>query len=184
MKKLVLFMAAGLLSLVSVGQVYAVNPSTHIAVPSQGAAWTLANTFGDWQLVCTEQGDKSCRALQTLDLEQGEQSMRLLEVMVFYAGDQARMNMTFPLGLDLLAGIVLKVDENDEIGLPFSTCLADGCRVIGNIGDDVMAQLMAGNVMKVGFRGFGEEQTLVLDVSLRGSASAFRAAEARPVAVN
>jgi len=170
--------------MLNAAHVAAVEPSVDIAVPDQGAAWTLANSFGDWQVVCTEQGDKSCRAVQTLNLAQGEQTMRLLEVLVFYADNQARLTLTFPLGLDLLAGIVVKIDENEEIGLPFSTCLADGCRVIGNIGDDVMAQLMAGSVMKVGFRGFGEPQTLVLDVSLRGSARAFRAAEARSIAVN
>lgn len=164
--------------------VSAVEPSADIEVPAQGSSWTLANTFGDWQVVCTERGDKSCRAVQALDLAQGDQTMRLLEAMVFYADNQARLTLTFPLGMDLLSGIVLRIDENEEIGLPFSTCLADGCRVMGNIGDDVMMQLMAGRVMRVGFRGFGEEQTLVLDVSLRGSARAFRAAEDRPVAIN
>jgi invasion protein IalB len=162
----------------------AAETSTDIAVPAQGSSWTLTNTFGDWQVVCTEQGDKSCRALQALDLAQGDQSMRLLEAMVFYVDSQARLTLTFPLGMDLLSGVVLKIDENEEIRLPFSTCLADGCRVMGNIGNDVMAQLMAGKVMKVGFRGFGQEQTLVLDVSLKGSTRALKAAEARPVTTN
>lgn len=166
--------------LMAMGTTQALEPANNLAT-GQNMTWTLADTYGDWQLVCTEQGDKSCRAIQALDVTQNEQAMRVLEVVVFYAENQARMTMTLPLGLDLLPGLVVKIDENEEIRLPFSTCLADGCRVMGNIGEDVMAQLMAGSLMKVGFRSFGEQQTLVLDVSLRGSSRAFKAAENRPV---
>ena len=78
------------------------------------------------------------------------------------------MELVFPLAMDLRAGIALKIDGGPETQQPYATCVAQVCVVLVAVDDAFLAAMRAGALLHVGFRPFGVQRTLVLDVSLRG----------------
>ncbi|MBS3786201.1 MAG: invasion associated locus B family protein [Gammaproteobacteria bacterium] len=133
---------------------------------------TTTETYGDWTLVCIEATPRACRMVQRLDVENEEGGGRLLEVTMLRNQQGVLIALELPFGLDLRAGVVIQFDENDEITLPFSTCYPSGCQVIALLAPEHLAQFRAGTVMRVGFRGMGQQETLVAEVSLNGSSMA------------
>lgn len=130
---------------------------------------TTAETFGAWTLLCQEGATPACRAVQRLDIQNEGGTGRLLQATVVRNPDGVLLILELPFGLDLRAGIVIQFDDNDEIPLPFTTCYSSGCQVIALLAPEHEEQFRIGDVMRVGFRGMGQEQTLVAEVSLSGS---------------
>ena len=124
-----------------------------------------AETFGDWRLQCEEQ---RCQAQQQLFVGEGEQRSRVLSASVMKLQDQLVMQLVFPLGVDLRPGIATRVDEAEEQQYAFSTCVKDGCVVLLPLSDGLLSGLKAGKTLKAGFRPFGSDQTLVVELSLKG----------------
>lgn len=133
---------------------------------------TTTEVFGDWTLVCIEATPRACRMVQRLDVQNDQGGGRLLEVTLLRNQQGVLIALELPFGLDLRAGVVIQFDENEEIALPFSTCYSSGCQVIALLAPEHLAQFRAGNVMRVGFRGMAQEETLVAEVSLTGSSMA------------
>lgn len=130
---------------------------------------TTTEVFGDWTLVCLESTPRACRMVQRLDVENEAGGGRLLEVTLLRNQQGVLIALELPFGLDLRPGVALQFDENDEITLPFSTCYPSGCQVIAVLAPEHLAQFRAGSLMRVGFRGLGQEETLVAEVSSNGS---------------
>ena len=63
-------------------------------------------------------------------------------------------------------------DNAKDIKLPFATCIDRGCAALADIDAALLARLQRGRVMKVAFRPFGQEQAVVIEVSLLGFTSA------------
>lgn len=141
--------------------------------------WDIAATHGDWLIACLQNPVEAdapppCRMIQTLDMEADEQRIRLLEISIQLLDDGVHLvQMAFPQGVDLRPGIAMQIDDGDQFDAPYAVCLQGSCQVIANLGDDVVEQLRAGQVLRVGFRFFGEEQTVALEASLSGSNAAF-----------
>lgn len=133
---------------------------------------TTTDTYGDWTLVCIEATPRACRMVQRLDVQNDQGGGRLLEVTLLRNQQGVLIVLDMPFGLDLRAGVVVQFDENDEITLPFSTCYPSGCQVIALLAPEHLAQFRAGTLMRVGFRGMGQQETLVAEVSLEGSSLA------------
>ena len=130
---------------------------------------TTAEAVGDWTLLCQEGAVLTCRLVQRLDIENEAGTGRLLQATLVRNLDGILMVLELPFGLDLRAGIVVQFDDNEEIPLPFTSCYASGCQVIALLSPEHEEQFRIGDVMRVGFRGLGQEQTLVAEVSLNGS---------------
>lgn len=124
-----------------------------------------ADTFGDWRIQCEEQ---RCQAQQQLFVGEGEQRSRVLSASVMKLQDQLVMQLVFPLGVDLRPGIATRIDEAQEQQFAFSTCVKDGCVVLLPLNEGFLSGLKAGNTLKAGFRPFGSDQTLVVELSLKG----------------
>lgn len=125
--------------------------------------------FQDWVGVCADiQGQERCEIQQTLNMENEQGNARLLRTSVNFIDNQLVMQLLLPLGLDLRAGIVMQIDEGEEFGSGFLTCVQEGCLVAFPLDNDRLAALRAGNQMKVGFRPFNTNETLVLEISLMG----------------
>lgn len=125
--------------------------------------------FQDWIGVCADiQGQERCEIQQTLNMENEQGNARLLRTAVNFIDNQLVMQLVLPLGLDLRAGIVMQIDEGEEFGSGFLTCVQEGCLVAFPIDNERLAALRAGSQMKVGFRPFNTNETLVLEVSLMG----------------
>lgn len=131
--------------------------------------------YGDWTVMCQGEGLKDCRAMQMLNFSNESGTGRLMSLVIRKAVEGPLMVMEMPFGLDLRAGVVVRFDENDEIPLPFSVCLNNGCQVITLLVPEHAEQFRTANSMRVGFRAFGQSDTIVVEVSLKGSSAAMRA---------
>jgi invasion protein IalB len=142
------------------------TPATPAAAPVE---WELKNTFGKWELLCNKENASDCRAVQTQNYSDDTTKGRLLQALL--AADQGRTFavLTLPFGVDLRAGTVIKIDEGVEVKAAYTTCLPDGCQSVVELDESLQAQLIAGKIMKVGFRPWGgDEKTLVVEVPLEG----------------
>ena len=151
------------------------------AGPFQGAA-RAAEHAAPWAVVCADANDaRTCRMEQTLFVDktvegQQERLGQLLSLTVLYVGEEARrplLVMKLPLGVDLRPGMVLRVDNHEEIKAPYLRCTNAGCEVQVELTAALVAQLKGGLKLQVGIRPFGSSQTVVIDASLEGFTRAF-----------
>ena len=143
------------------------SPATPVPAPVQ---WELKSTFGKWELLCNKGNATDCRAVQTQNYSDDTTKGRLLQALL--ATDQGRTFavLTLPFGVDLRAGSVIKIDEGVEVKAVYTTCLPDGCQSVVELDESLQGQLIAGKIMKVGFRPWGgDEKTLVVEVPLDGA---------------
>lgn len=129
----------------------------------------------DWVEVCiSDEGTTRCEAIQVLSLNQDGETRPLLRSTLTQVQDNRFIEFALPLGMDLRSGLVLQIDEGDEINFGFSTCVPQGCAGVLPLNDDLFTALKAGNSARLGFRAFGNEQVQVLDISLSGLTAATR----------
>lgn len=123
----------------------------------------------DWGSVCfTRNGATRCDIQQVVTAEMPDGARLTLQVALAIQDGTRMMELALPLAMDLRAGVVLKIDDGPEIPHRYATCIAQSCVVLLAVDDQMMAALRAGELMRVGFRPFGVDRTLVLDVSLLG----------------
>lgn len=133
------------------------------------------NTHQDWQSLCELREENTiCQISQTLQLEKDGQVDFTVRITLAKKAGKVFMEVALPLGLDLPGGIALQVDESNEINLPFNTCVAQGCAVVVETKEEFLNQLRKGTILKVAFRPFGQTQSVLLNVSLRGFTSAIQ----------
>lgn len=132
------------------------------------------STYQDWQSLCVQQDAETlCDISQTLQVErENGQTVTALRATVTKRDGVFVMELALPLGLDLISGVVLQLDNAKDIKLPFATCIDRGCAALADIDAALLARLQRGRVMKVAFRPFGQEQAVVIEVSLLGFTSA------------
>ena len=134
-----------------------------------------SSAYEDWHTVCVQQDEKSiCEVTQTMQLEKDGQTSFAMRITLIKQADKTVMEIALPLGLDLPAGIALQVDENNEINIPFVTCVAQGCAAVVVTEDEFLNELRQGTELKVAYRPFGQTQAVVLVSSLRGFTSAIQ----------
>ncbi|CAM3803292.1 invasion associated locus B family protein [Vreelandella rituensis] len=132
----------------------------------------------DWRSVCVDMPEgERCQAQQSLNMENEQGSSRLLLASVLRNGDDAPpiLELLLPLGLDVSSGIVMQIDDGDEVRVPFATCLEQGCYAILPIEGNLMDTMRSGNVIRIGFRPFNARQTHAVEVSLIGFTAATNA---------
>lgn len=154
----------------------AVPASASNAPKTSAPQWTQKGTYGQWGVLCNSTTPSQCRAAQTQKSTDEKSPGTLLQVL--FAAEKGKMFgvFTFPFGVDLRAGIALRVDEGDEVKGSFMTCLSDGCQSITEIDEKLLAQIRKGKTLKVGFRSWGGgDKTLVVEVPLEGAAQAIAA---------
>ena len=126
------------------------------------------STYQDWQSLCVQQDAETlCDISQTLQVErENGQTVTALRATVTKRDGVFVMELALPLGLDHISGMVLQLDNAEDIKLPFATCIDQGCAVLADIDAALLARLQRGRVMKAAFRPFGQEQAVVIEVSL------------------
>jgi hypothetical protein len=154
----------------------AVPPLATNAPEARAPQWTLKGTYGQWGVLCNPSSPSECRAAQTQKSVDEKNPGTLLQVL--FAAEKGKMFgvFTLPFGVDLRAGIAVRIDEGDEVKGSFMTCMPDGCQSITEINETLLAQIRKGKVLKVGFRSWGGgDKTLVVDVPLEGAGQAIAA---------
>jgi invasion protein IalB len=133
------------------------------------------STYKDWQSLCViKEETTTCEISQTLQVEKDGQSSIALRITLSKRADKTLMEIALPLGLDLPAGVVLQVDDSNEISVPFTTCVAQGCAALVTAEEEFLIELRKGNTLKVAFRPFAQTQGVILNASLRGFSSALK----------
>ena len=154
----------------------AVPPLATNAPEVRAPQWTLKGTYGQWGVLCNPSSPSECRAAQTQKSVDEKNPGTLLQVL--FAAEKGKMFgvFTLPFGVDLRAGIAVRIDEGEEVKGSFMTCMPDGCQSITEINETLLAQIRKGKVLKVGFRSWGGgDKTLVVDVPLEGAGQAIAA---------
>ena len=127
----------------------------------------------DWTQVCLSENDQTrCEAIQVLNVTQDDQTRPLLRATLSRVPDGRFLEIALPLGMDLRAGLVIQVDNGDELTFGYSTCVAQGCAAVLPVDDSLLSVLRAGNKARLGFRPFGSTQTQVVELSLSGFTAA------------
>lgn len=130
--------------------------------------------FDDWGRRCEtlKDGNELCIIFQRLRLKENNQTV--LHVSFGYPplAKGPVMVLTTPLGVSLVAGVGLKVDDADEaIKIPYNLCIAGGCRASLAVNDDLLAAMKKGDKLKVAFAD-ARNKPLGMLVSLKGFAAA------------
>lgn len=150
---------------------------------AQAQTASETDTAPAWVLRCTDADNAStCNMNQELFLQQtvdGELQTvgRLLNLTIVYldvGGERLPfMSLQMPLGVDLRPGGVMRVDEESETSLEFLRCTEAGCDASARVTPELLEQMRAGTVLRVGFRPWGSEQVTAVEASLIGFTTAF-----------
>lgn len=137
-----------------------------------GASSVLAQTsteYRDWISVCAERaGAERCEIRQVLSIETEDGQAPLVVATVARLDDQLVLQLVLPLGLDLRPGVVMAVDDQPDRPAPVLTCLQNGCLSALALDAGFMAEMRAGRSLRLGFRPFNTDQTIVVELSLAG----------------
>lgn len=125
----------------------------------------------DWISRCVKpvDADEFCEAIQVILINREQVSGRVLETSLRRLNDdQIVMQFVLPFGVDLRPGVAFRIDENEERKAGFLTCLQQGCLVQMLANKELLAELKKGTMAKLGFRPLGSEETVVVEISLKG----------------
>lgn len=137
-----------------------------------GGATALTETYRDWQVNCVTRAEATrCALVQQQSNPQTRE--RIIAAELLRDGDGLAGTFIVPFGLDLEAGVALRVDADppDEPALRFSTCLPAGCLLPVRLQADRLQQLRSGNRLRLTARAHGG-QPIEFALSLLGFTTA------------
>jgi len=145
--------------------------SAQQASPLPGGASSLQETYQDWQVACSVQGQSKRCALSQQQSQQNGQ--RILAVEFAPTAEKLTGTLVLPFGLLLASGVEVQVDDN-AAGTPmtFRTCLPNGCVVPLTFDAASIKRLRAGTALKLKAVRADNEQPLTFSISLKGFATA------------
>ncbi|WP_237154556.1 invasion associated locus B family protein [Oryzibacter oryziterrae] len=107
----------------------------------------VEQVFGDWQIRCDQPvgaRDKQCAMVQNVTAEDRD-NIGLSVLIVKTVDKKARiMRVLAPLGVYLMAGLGLRIDDKDIGRAGFVRCRARGCYAEVILQDDLINQLSTG----------------------------------------
>lgn len=129
--------------------------------------------FGDWQVECEAavDGKERCFLAQTQTLK--ENNTRLLKMSVGYIGPkgEAVLVALLPLGIDLRAGVAMKLDEGEQTALVLQHCAQDGCVASKALDAKGLAAFTKARTLRIGVLPYAGTQSVTMTVSLKGVAA-------------
>ena len=162
--------------------VVALSSAAAMALVASAGTARAAEDEASWAVVCADADNaETCWMEQIRYVDrtvEGQQKRlgKLLSITVRYVGEEARrplLEMKLPLGVDLRPGMVLRVDNHEEVKVPFLRCTNAGCQVLVELTAELVAQLKSGLKLQVGARPFGSSKLMVIEASLNGFTRAF-----------
>jgi invasion protein IalB len=146
----------------------------------------LAQDEQNWVLVCVNSKNPvTCRIVQSLYANKVVDGIpkpmgRILRLAIRYTSNEETktrmpfLNIKTPLGVNLRAGVVFKVDEYKEVPLTYHTCSLSACDAGIFVDSALLNILKAGRRITVGFVPWGTSEVTVLPVSLSGFTEIFK----------
>jgi invasion protein IalB len=145
-----------------------------------GAALAQENgqVFQDWRVRCAEDPQNvaagGCFIFQSVIHNESKQPVMQIAVGLLANDQTPAAVVTLPLGVRVAPGVLLQIDENEAIRVPFERCLPDGCKVQFRLDEKQMAVFKAGVGGKLAFQD-GQGRNVTLPFSLKGFTAAFAA---------
>ena len=129
----------------------------------------------DWQSICVDEADKSefCIIRQQLTVAFPNGNSAAVTVLVSRQNNGYIIEVKLPLGLDLRNGLSVRVDANDEISLPFTTCVTQGCIVMSVLDEALISSFKGGSQLQFGVRLISSNDEININASLYGFSRAF-----------
>lgn len=131
----------------------------------------VREAHGQWEIRCTDQG--RCFMHQFFNDAEGKP---LLSVSIGKAANGAvEAQVLAPLGVNLPAGLLIKIDNADIGRAPFLTCLAEGCTARIPMPPQLIDRMKAGAVSSYFIRRIDTGEEVQASISLNGFTAAFDA---------
>ena len=142
------------------------------------AAWAAGKdgeVFQDWRVRCAEDPPNvaagGCFIFQSVVSNETKQPVMQIAIGFLPEGDAPAVVITLPLGIRVAPGVLLQIDENEAVKLPFERCLPEGCKVQFRLDQQNMAAFKAGVAGKLAFQN-GAGRNVTLPFSLKGFTAA------------
>jgi invasion protein IalB len=133
---------------------------------------TAGQAFDDWAVECerAQDGTERCFLSQSQLLK--ESNARLLKASIGLLGPKGEPTLVLllPLGVDLRAGIALKVDDRPQVSVAFQRCVQEGCVGVLPLDAATLAAMRGAKRIQVGMLPYAGQQAVTVDVSPRGLA--------------
>ena len=139
--------------------------------------------YGDWTLRCAQQqGGKICSLRQRVIQSEGGALLAEVSLNMAQIDGQPRvlmvMNSPEGVALNIAPGFIVD-DGEDVVNLSWRTCIQQLCRAAVLLSPQQQGQVMAGDVMTLGYRQFRKEETTRFPLSLRGVTAGLAALSAQ-----
>ena len=146
-----------------------------ITASSALAAGKDGETFQDWRVRCAEDPQNlaagGCFIFQSVVNNETQQPVMQIAIGYLPEGQAPAVVITLPLGVRVAPGVLLQIDENEAIKLPFERCLPEGCKVQFRLDETNVAAFKAGVAGKIAFQN-GGGRNMTLPFSLKGFTAA------------
>lgn len=131
--------------------------------------------FKDWSYACetvkTEESEQEvCGIAQNLIIK--ESGKTLLKFIVREVDGKNVGILSLPLGIDLLPGVKLKIDDGEEYVIPVRTCQSNGCLASWPIEGQYVDTMKLGKALTVTITALNGKQ-ISIGVSLSGFTAAY-----------
>ncbi len=126
--------------------------------------------YGDWKGAC-DGGE--CAVIQ---IANDRNNQPLAQVVLMKSPDkkQTAFRVTVPLGVDLLAGMKVEIDQEQLAVVPFQVCAEMGCMTFLPLENQILDKLRKGNRFRLTFAIAGSQKDEVASFSLRGISEALK----------
>ena len=127
-------------------------------------------THQDWQSICVEEAEKAefCLIRQQFTIELPDGKIAGVTVIVSSQNDEYIIEIKLPLGLDLRNGLTMQVDDIEEINLPFTTCVTQGCIVMSALDKALVSSFKSGSQLQFRVMFISLNERVNINASLLG----------------
>ena len=143
------------------------------ATPPSFAQNPHAKIFGDWRVRCNSAvgAPSSCHIFQNAIFQQTKRP--ILRAIVGYVNEVPNPigEITLPLGIYLLPGLTMQIDDGPIYEMGFEFCSPQGCRVRFNIDEKLLGSFKGGNKAEIVFFNPARKRVQV-PISLKGFTAA------------
>ena len=133
--------------------------------------------YGDWMLTIENQsGVKTAQIVQTVASAK-DPGHQVLKLAISYTKDHQIPEITaiVPLGLFLTQGLPIRIDQSNEITLPWQYCFASGCVARRLLTQEHIESLIHAKQLNVNVLPVSQQKTVTIPLSPKGLQAALAA---------